>query len=231
VKRVLVVEDEPTVADVIEFALRKADYDPSLVPGLARAREQLVPGRFAALILDLGLPDGDGMTLCQWLRGHGDPALSSLPVLIVTCRDEESDRVLGLELGADDYLVKPFSPRELVARVGSVLRRVDNRFGQAEREIAIGPLRLSRVSFTAWVHDTVVPLTKTELELLWALASSPHRVFTRQVLVERAYRGATVSDRTVDSHIKGIRQKCGAAEPGWDPIETVYGVGYRVRSE
>jgi DNA-binding response OmpR family regulator len=154
-----------------------------------------------------------------------------LPVLIVTCRDEEADRVLGLELGADDYLVKPFSPRELVARVGSVLRRVEHRFGQEDRELAIGPLRLSRVSFIASVDGVAVPLTKTEFELLWVLANAPSRVFTRQVLVERAYAGATVSDRTVDSHIKGIRHKCSAAGRGFDPIETVYGVGYRIRAE
>lgn len=228
--RVLVLEDELAVADVIELALRKAGFEPLIVGGVQAAREQLHPRAFVALILDLGLPDGDGMSLCRWLRGHPDHALNALPIVIVSCRDEESDRVLGLELGADDYLVKPFSPRELVARVASVLRRVDNRFRQEDPEITLGPLRLSRVSFTGWVHGSVVPLTKTEFELLWVLAGSPQRVFTRQLLVERAYGGATVSDRTVDSHVKGIRHKCTSPAKGWDPIETVYGVGYRVRS-
>jgi DNA-binding response OmpR family regulator len=229
-KRILVVEDELAVADVIALALRSAGFEPRVVGDLKSARDHLRPGAFAAVILDLGLPDGDGTSLCRWLRAHQDPVLSSLPVLIVTCRDEESDRVLGLELGADDYLVKPFSPRELVARVGSVLRRVDNRFGQEEREIGIGPLSLSRVSFTAKVGASIVALTKTEFELLWVLAGSPQRVFTRQLLVARAYAGASVSDRTVDSHVKGIRQKCTAVPDGWDPIDTVYGVGYRIRT-
>jgi DNA-binding response OmpR family regulator len=228
-KRVLVVEDELAVADVIEFSLRRAGFEVELETTNRGARQKLEPGRFAALILDLGLPDGDGSGLCRWLRTSTDPALNALPILMVTCRDEEVDRVLGLEGGADDYIVKPFSPRELTARLASVLRRSERRFGD-QPEILLGPLNLSRVAFRATVAGKVVGLTKTEFELLWALCESPERVFTRDNLVARAYQGATVSQRTVDSHIKGIRQKFLAEHADWDPIETVYGVGYKARS-
>ena len=229
-KRVLVVEDEPAVADVIEFALRKAGYEVELASTKRSAESRLAPGRFVAVILDLGLPDGDGTDLCRWLRARPDEALHSIPILMVTCRDEEVDRVLGLEGGADDYVVKPFSPRELTARLSSVLRRAQNQFG-GDRELALGPLRLSRVSFRAVTGEQVVPLTKTEFELLWVLCESPERVFTRDGLVARAYQGNRVSQRTVDSHIKGIRQKCLALNPEFDPIETIYGVGYKARAE
>lgn len=228
--RILVVEDEVAVADVIELALRRAGFEVEVVHGRRAAETRLEPGRFAALILDLGLPDGDGTELCRWLRSRTDDALRCLPIVMVTARDEELDRVLGLEQGADDYVVKPFSPRELAARVGSLLRRASGRFGK-DPEIVVGPLTLNRVRFRAAIDGHAVPLTKTEFELLWALFDARERVFTREVLVGRVYQGANVSNRTVDSHIKGIRQKCLVLNAHWDPIETVYGVGYKARTE
>jgi DNA-binding response OmpR family regulator len=227
--RILVVEDELAVADVIELALRRVGFEIDVVSGRRAAESKLEPGRFAAVILDLGLPDGDGTELCRWLRARADSSLNSLPIVMVTARDEELDRVLGLEQGADDYVVKPFSPRELAARVQSLLRRANGRFGK-EAELQSGPLSLSRVKFRASIDDQVIPLTKTEFELLWVLFDAQERVFTREILVARAYQGATISNRTVDSHIKGIRQKCLAVNANWDPIETVYGVGYKARS-
>lgn len=224
--RVLVVEDEPAVADVIEVTLRKAGFEVELASSRAGALARLEAGRFSAVILDLGLPDGDGLDLCRWLRSRSDSALRSLPIVMVTCRDEELDRVLGLEGGADDYIVKPFSPRELGARVRSLLRRAHNQFGQ-DIELVRGPLVLTRAAFRAELGGQLVPFTKTEFELLWVLFEHPERVFTREVLMTRAYQGTTVSPRTVDSHIKGIRQKCQLLRADWDPIDTVYGVGYR----
>jgi DNA-binding response OmpR family regulator len=226
--RVLVVEDEPAVADVIEVTLRKAGFEVELAASRAAAVARLDVGRFCALILDLGLPDGDGLDFCRWLRSRSDGALRSLPIVMVTCRDEELDRVLGLEGGADDYIVKPFSPRELGARVRSLLRRANNEFGQ-EAELVRGPLALKRAAFRAELSGQLLSLTKTEFDLLWVLFEHPERVFTRELLMTRAYQGTTVSPRTVDSHIKGIRQKCLALKPDWDPIDTVYGVGYRAR--
>jgi DNA-binding response OmpR family regulator len=228
--RILVVEDELAVADVVELALRRVGFEVEVVGGRQAAESRLEPGRFAAMILDLGLPDGDGTELCRWLRARADDSLNSLPVVMVTARDEELDRVLGLEQGADDYVVKPFSPRELAARVQSLLRRARGGFGK-EAELHSGPLVLSRVKFRASIDEQVIPLTKTEFELLWVLFDARQRVFTREVLMARAYQGALVSNRTVDSHIKGIRQKCLAVNSSWDPIETVYGVGYKARSE
>jgi DNA-binding response OmpR family regulator len=227
--RVLIVEDEPAVADVIEVTLRKAGLTVEIAGSRAVAMTRLEAGRFSAVILDLGLPDGDGSELCRWLRTRSDEALRSLPIVMVTCRDEEIDRVLGLEGGADDYIVKPFSPRELSARVRSVLRRAHNQFGK-ESELARGPLVLRRVAFRAELEGQLVPLTKTEFDLLWVLFETPERVFTREVLVTRAYEATTVSPRTVDSHIKGIRQKCLSLKADWDPIDTVYGVGYKARA-
>ena len=227
--RILVVEDELAVADVIELSLRRGGFEVEVVHGRRAAELRLEPGRFAAVILDLGLPDGDGTELCRWLRGRTDDALNSLPIVMVTARDEELDRVLGLEQGADDYVVKPFSPRELVARVGSLLRRASGRFGK-DPEIVAGPLSLNRVRFRAAIDGNTVPLTKTEFALLWALFDARERVFTREILVTRVYQGASISNRTVDSHIKAIRQKCLTLNPHWDPIETVYGVGYKARS-
>jgi DNA-binding response OmpR family regulator len=230
VTRILVVEDELAVADVIELALKRASFEVEVVGGRRAAESKLEPGRFAAVILDLGLPDGDGTELCRWLRSRSDDSLNSLPIVMVTARDEELDRVLGLEQGADDYVVKPFSPRELAARVQSLLRRARGRFGK-DAELRSGPLCLNRVQFRASISGRAVPLTKTEFDLLWALFDAHERVFTREVLVARAYQGATVSNRTVDSHIKGIRQKCLTIDASWDPIETVYGVGYKARSQ
>jgi two-component system, OmpR family, response regulator len=227
--RILVVEDELAVADVIELSLRRGGFEVEVVHGRRAAELRLEPGRFAAVILDLGLPDGDGAELCRWVRGRADDALNSLPIVILTARDEELDRVLALEQGADDYVVKPFSPRELVARVGSLLRRASGRFGK-DPEIVAGPLSLNRVRFRATVDGQPVPLTKTEFELLWTLFDARERVFTREILVTRVYQGARISSRTVDSHIKGIRQKCLSLNPHWDPIETVYGVGYKART-
>lgn len=229
-KRALVVEDEPAVADVIEVALRRSGLEVEVASSRSSALAclQRAPG-FSVVVLDLGLPDGDGMELCRWLRSRDDAALNSMPIVMVTCRDEEIDRVVGLEVGADDYLVKPFSPRELAARVASVLRRAHNQFGK-DAQLSRGPLVLSRIAFQAAIDGQIVPLTKTEFELLWTLFVSPERVFTREVLVERSYENTTVSQRTVDSHIKGIRQKCLALATPWDPIQTVYGVGYKAAS-
>lgn len=224
-KQILIVDDEPAVADVLHFALRKAGFEVATVGTLAAARQSLRAQEPALVVLDLGLPDGDGLDLCRWLRQR-----SEVPVLMLTCRDEEIDRVLGLEQGADDYVVKPFSPREVVARVRSILRRTQG--AKTPAVLTHGGLMLSPQEHRVSVRGTVVDLTPREFDLLHTLMQSPSRVFSRDELVERAYRGeALVSGRTVDSHIKGIRRKFAAVDASFDPIETVYGVGYRARSE
>ena len=228
---ILIVDDEPAVADVLSFALRKGGFSVRVVGTLADARRELHLRPPALLVLDLGLPDGDGLELCRELR-----ARSALPVLVLTCRDEEIDRVMGLEQGADDYVVKPFSPREVVARVRTILRRAAAGGAAPEGgELRHGPVVLHLAEHRVTVHGRAVELTPREFDLLHALLAAPRRVFSRQALVEQAYRDeAVVSDRTVDSHVKGIRRRFAEASDGgegFDPIETVYGVGYRARQE
>ncbi len=224
-KRVLIVDDEPAVADVLEFALRKAGFAVDTVGTVAAARRTLLSTAPDFVVLDLGLPDGDGVELCQWLRQR-----SQVPVLMLTCRDEEIDRVLGLEQGADDYVVKPFSPREVVARVRTILRRAAQRGPQTE--LRHGPVVMRPEEHRVTVGPQAVDLTPREFGLLQTLLANPGRVFSRDALVEQAYRGeSVVSGRTVDSHIKGIRRKFAQVRPGFDPIETIYGVGYRAKAE
>ena len=223
-KRVLLIDDEPAVADVVVFALREAGLEVQVAGSLASGRRILDREPIDLLILDLGLPDGDGIDFCRELR-----ATTRLPVLMLTCRDGEIDRVLGLEIGADDYVVKPFSPRELAARVRSILRRTaEISAAKQEGPVELGRLKIDRDEHRVLLDEVEIHLTPTEFELLWALLSSPRRVFPRDHLIDRAYGGEVhLSDRAIDSHIKGIRRKFEAVDPQADPIETVHGVGYR----
>jgi DNA-binding response OmpR family regulator len=223
--RVLVVDDEPAVSDVVEFALVQAGFEVRTAGSLRAARRALDEQTVDLLILDLGLPDGDGLDFCRELR-----AVERLPILMLTCRDHEVDRILGLESGADDYVVKPFSPRELAARVRSILRRSGDPGPAPARTLRRGPITLDADEHRVRLHDRLIPLTPREFELLRALLESPSRAFTRQQLVDRVHGdGAYVSDRTIDSHVKGIRRKFAEADREADPIETVYGIGYRAR--
>lgn len=226
-KSILLIDDEPAVADAAVFALREAGFEVRVAGTLAEGRRHLDRRPVDLLILDLGLPDGDGLELCRELR-----RTSRLPVLILTCRDAEVDRVLGLELGADDYVVKPFSPRELAARVRSILRRAEGgALSQDAEAIGLGRLTIDRLAHRVLLDGAEIHLTPTEFEVLRVLAAAPRRVFPRAELIERAYSGpAYLSDRAIDSHVKGIRRKFQQVDPAADPIETVHGVGYRARS-
>jgi two-component system, OmpR family, alkaline phosphatase synthesis response regulator PhoP len=221
-KTVLVVDDEPKIVEVVGDYLRGAGFsvttaaDGERAVTLARARPPDL------VVLDLGLPGLDGLDVARDLRRS-----SAVPIIMLTARGEEADRVLGLELGADDYLVKPFSPRELLARVRAVLRRTEGR--QAERErFGVGDVTVDTGRREVTVGDRVLDLTATEFDLLVELARQPGRVFTRAQLLD-AVHGVVVEsyERTVDAHVKNIRRKL---EP--DPhrpryLLTVHGVGYR----
>lgn len=224
--RILVIDDEPAVVDVVVFALRKAGFVVQVAETLAGARRILEARSIDLLVLDLGLPDGDGMEFCRQVRSG-----SEIPVLILTCRDDEVDRVIGLESGADDYVVKPFSPRELVARVRAILRRTARpEPGRGAPAVMHGAVRVDPGPHEATLREVAVPLTRIEFDLLYLLLKTPQRVFSRDELVERVYRGeAMVSDRTIDSHVKGVRRKFQLVDASADPIETVFGVGYRAR--
>jgi len=223
--RILLLEDERAIADVVEVALDRAGFAVTVCERVADGRSLLAAGSFDLLLLDLGLPDGDGMELCRELRRTSD-----LPVVILTARGSEIDRVVGLELGADDYLVKPFSPREMVARVRAVLRRAAKAAPADETTLRLGRLVIVPPSFRVSLDEVPVPLTPTEFAILHALAESPARVFSRAVLIDRVRgQGTYLTERTVDSHVRGIRRKLALVDPGADPIETVFGVGYRAR--
>ncbi|HTQ79989.1 MAG TPA: response regulator transcription factor [Thermoanaerobaculia bacterium] len=221
------VDDEVSLRETVGFALRREGY--RVLPfedGLTawKSFEQALPD---LAILDILMPQMDGLELCRRLR-----ALSErLPILFLSSRDEEFDRVLGLELGADDYLCKPFSMRELLARVKVLLRRAERRgapVSDAGRRLVRGRLCLDLDRYQATLGETPVALTVTEFTLLHALVLHPGHVKTRAQLLAEAYpHDAFVSDRTIDSHIKRLRKKLAQADPEFSPIETVYGLGYR----
>lgn len=215
---VLVVEDERAIADLVRLYLARDGFGVHVesdgAAGLAAAR-RLHP---AAIVLDIGLPSLDGTELCRRLRADGDWT----PVLFVTARDDEVDRVLGLELGADDYVTKPFSPRELVARVKTVLRRTRG-VTQASALLAVGRVTLDPDRRRAYADDAEVPLTTTEFDLLAFLLRRPGRVYEREHLLSEVWGyAAAAGTRTVDVHVAQLRAKLGDASP----IRTVRGVGY-----
>jgi len=181
------------------------------------------------VVLDIVMPGMDGLELCRKIRSIS----ASLPVIFLTSRDEEFDRVLGLELGADDYLCKPFSLRELVARVRALLRRgAGSRTPSAEDVVAAGPLHLDAERFAVSWKGSSIKLTVTEFRILAALARMPGYVRSREDLLAAAFpQDSYMSDRTVDCHIKRIRKKLADADPGCDGIQTVYGLGYRWRED
>ncbi len=220
---VLVVEDESSIADVVRRYLSAAGFTVTLVGTGAGALAAVKRDRPVAIVLDIGLPDIDGLTVCQQLRASGDWT----PILFVTARDEDVDRILGLEMGGDDYLVKPFNPRELVARVRSVLRRTAGNPAAAAQALVIGRLRVDVGERRAWLDDDEVALTATEFDLLVYLMKHPRRVFDRQSLLSAVWGYAAVAGlRTVDVHIAALRAKLGEGSP----IRTVRGVGYAVEA-
>ena len=221
--RVLIVEDEPDVAELERRAFEKEGFRVETVERASLALERLERRPPDLVILDLMLPDLDGLEVLKFLRFRKE--LTRVPVIVVSARGEEVDRVLGFELGADDYVVKPFSPRELVLRARAVLKRLRPR--EEPAVVRYGPIVLYEEEFRVEVEGREVKLTPMEFRLLATLISSPGRVFSREVLLDKVwgyqYEGYA---RTVDTHIKRLRKKLG---PAGELIETVWGVGYRAR--
>jgi len=215
---VLVVEDDPAIADLVDRYLRRDGFGTHLESDGGRALAAIRTMRPVAVILDVGLPTMDGIEVCRTLRTDGDWT----PILFVTARDDEVDRVLGLELGADDYVTKPFSPRELVARVRTVLRR-----GTAGGDVlAVGQVRIDLGQRRAWAEGVEVMLTSREFDLLAELMRRPRQVFDRTRLLSAVWGHSMAGTRTVDVHVAQLRAKLGAASP----IRTVRGVGYSADS-
>jgi two-component system response regulator BaeR len=215
--RILIVEDEPKLAALLSDYLQQAGFEASRLDNglevVSRVREQTPD----LILLDLMLPGKDGLEVCKEIR-----SFSAVPIVMVTARVEEIDRLLGLELGADDYICKPFSPREVVARVKAVLRRAGATAVQAEG------LVLDESRYLATLHGHDLDLTAVEFKLLHFLSANPGRIYSRTQLMDRIYPDQrTVGDRTIDSHIKKLRKKLAAVAPNEELIHSVYSVGYK----
>jgi DNA-binding response OmpR family regulator len=228
-RRVLVVEDEQDVAELIRYNLAKEGYDVRLSANGGDALRQVREAHPELILLDIMVPQLNGWEVCRRLKQ--DPETRGIPIIMVTGRAEEGDKVLGFEMGADDYVTKPFSPRELLARVRAVLRRGLSLTGrEAKHHLKAGELEIDRHRFEVKMRGRLVELTHKEFELLAALVGTPGRVFGREELLDLVWgRDGFVEPRTVDVHVARLRAKFSAVklpEPG---IDTVRGVGYRFR--
>ncbi|MDD2582576.1 MAG: response regulator [Desulfuromonadaceae bacterium] len=215
----LIVEDEPKLAKLLSNYLRQAGYEPEWLENgldvLPRVRERMP----ALILLDLMLPGRDGVDICKDIR-----SFSTVPIIMVTARIEEIDRLLGLELGADDYICKPFSPREVVARVKAVLRRSADHMPSTMPPL----VQLDEGRLLATIRGHQLELTVVEFKLLEFLSVNPGRIYGRDQLMDHIYPDQRiVSDRTIDSHIKNLRKKISGASPDTEIIHSVYGVGYK----
>ena len=231
--RVALVDDEESIRETVGFALRREGYRVEAYADGAAAWEAWGGAAAAGLpdlaVVDILMPRMDGLELCRKLRALSE----AVPIIFLTSKDDEIDRVLGLELGADDYLCKPFSMRELIARVKVLFRRlalVRAGGGAPGKRVRVGDLELDLDRYQALWDGRPLPLTVTEFLILSALARRPGHVKTRQQLIDEGYpHDSYVSDRTIDSHIKRLRKKIAGTAPEFDGIETVYGLGYRYR--
>ena len=219
---ILVVEDEPAIRELVGFACETAGYDVLRAESVKQAKEQLHDNGVDLILLDWMLPDLSGL---QWLEQlKRDSRTGAIPVIMLTARGTESDKVAGLEAGADDYVVKPFSPRELIARIRAVLRRGSQ---ESEKTVVCGPLTMNESRFSVKVEGADIKLGVIEFKLLWVLAAAPGRVYSRSQLLELVWDDAAdMDERTVDVHVLRVRKQL-AGTPASDLIETVRGMGYR----
>jgi two-component system phosphate regulon response regulator PhoB len=225
-KPILIVEDETEISELVEYHLKQTGFSVTSVPDGSSALDQVKRKRPALIILDLMLPDMDGKDICRALKSN--PTTRSIPILMLTAKAEELDRVVGFELGAEDYVTKPFSPRELVLRVKAILQRKES-IQESEKIIQIGGLLIDVEKHLVSINKKPIPLTHTEFNLLLELAQKRGRVYTRDTLLDRVW-GYTYEGyaRTVDTHIRRLREKLGDLG---HYIETIRGVGYRFRED
>ncbi len=221
--KVLVVDDDTNIREVLVFALQKHGYTTVEAGDGDQALSMFEASRPDLILLDIMMPELDGIEVCKRVRQS-----SNTPIIFMSAMDDDADMVLGLEIGGDDYVAKPFSVRQLIARVKAVLRRTDQPVVSHSNPIIItGNLSLNRDTYQACYNDQPLTLTVTEFNLLGTLMSAPTKVFSRSELIDHAYDGVIVSDRTIDSHIRRLRKKLTNA--GEDPIHTVHGAGYSLR--
>jgi two-component system response regulator VicR len=225
--RILVVEDEPPIVDMLAYNLERANYQVSIARDGEEAVERFCEDKPDLVILDLMLPRLDGLEVCRIIRRRRD-----VPIIMLTARDAEVDRVVGLELGADDYVVKPFSVRELMARVRNVLRRSSARTENGQPDVVrLGGLRVDAGRHEAWLGGTQLELTALEFNLLHTMAQHGGQVLSREQLLQQVWGYDYYGDlRAVDAAIKRLRNKLRQAAPGAEPIATVRGVGYKLQA-
>ena len=223
-RNILLVEDEPSIADNIVYALKTEGFTPTWCQTGRDALQRLATESFALVILDVGLPDMNGFDVCRQIR-----TISNIPVVFVTARKDEIDRVVGLEIGADDYVVKPFTPRELTARIRAILRRTENNAPPAATSRA-AVFAIDEERCEIRYHGAPLQLSRYEFRLLKVLIEKPGRVYSRDQLMELAWEEPdTALDRTVDAHIKTLRAKLRAIREDEDPIRTHRGLGYSLK--
>ncbi|HPO16182.1 MAG TPA: two-component system response regulator CreB [Candidatus Hydrogenedentes bacterium] len=224
-QHILVAEDEPAIADTITYALRTEGFE---VEWCATGEELLcllARGPADLIVLDVGLPDCNGFELCKEIR-----KTSAIPIIFLTARTSEVDRVVGLEIGGDDYIAKPFSPRELAARVKAVLRRTPSGHGESKTARVNSPFFIDKERMKIWYFGTPLDLSRYEFRILEVLMRRPGHVYSREQLMEMIWEAPESSmDRTVDTHIKTARAKLRAIKPEFDPIQTHRGIGYSLR--
>ena len=228
-KRILVIEDESSIADNIRYGLESEGFDVLWSSTGGEGRRALSGGSFSLIILDVGLPDISGFDLCREIR-----KTSAIPIIFLTARSEEIDRVVGLEIGADDYIVKPFSIRELMARVKAILRRGEpvSQAKKPAKSAAIGPFSVDEMKCRISYHDSPLDLSRYEYRLLKALIERPGRVLSRDQLMDLAWDSPESSlDRTVDAHIKSLRAKMKKVDAEEEPILTHRGMGYSFKDD
>lgn len=220
---ILIVEDEPSIAEVVELYLRRAGFQVSAVRDGNAALALLEKHIPDLVVLDVMLPGADGFSILRWIRDR-----SEAPVIFITARREEIDRIAGLELGADDYVVKPFSPQELVSRVRAVLRRIHREDNRVEKPLVFGDLGIDPQSRLVTLAGQEINLTSREFDLLWLMAQNPRQVFTREQLLDRVWGSADYIDSgTVTVHLRRLREKI--EKDAGQPVHlvTVWGVGYK----
>lgn len=227
--KILVVDDDANIREVVCFALKKAGYQTCVADNGEQALQLVASEAPDLLVLDILMPELDGTEVCRRLRA--DPRYTALPIIFLSSKDDEIDRVVGLELGGDDYVSKPFSPRELVARVKARLRGLQAASRPLVTRLAHGCLALDIEQYKAWWNERELDLTPTEFGVLRTLLARPGKVCTRDHLMNEAYElNRIVSDRTIDSHLRHVRAKLAEAggAPAGEAIETVHGVGYKL---
>ncbi len=225
--KILIVEDEPDILNLVSYHLEQSGFSVVSAEDGEKALSAIEQERVGLVILDLMLPGISGLEVCRFLKQN--PRTKGIPVLMLTARAEELDRIVGLELGADDYLVKPFSPRELVLRIHAILRRIYRRDETETAQIVAGPLAIDLVGCQVQLGRDIIELTATEFKLLKTLAQRRGRVQSREELLKVVWGYEYIGySRTVDTHIRRLREKLGAAA---ELVETVRGMGYRFRRE